>query len=61
MTMRPMLAGLLAELHLLDVSLSQGRKTRLFAAGGESPTLTVVEAKTFSTGVVHLTDMPGSR
>jgi dihydrofolate reductase len=51
-------AGLLDELHLLVFPIVLGSGKRLFADGGEPVALTLVEAKTFSTGVLSLTYRP---
>ena len=53
--------GLLDELRLLLYPLVVGRGSRLFEDGGEEMSLTLVDSKTFSTGVVSLTYEPAGR
>ena len=52
---------LLDELQLLVHPLVVGRGKRLFADDGERVALTLVAAKTFSTGVLHLTYQPAQQ
>jgi dihydrofolate reductase len=51
-------AGLLDELHVLVFPVVQGSGKRLFAEDGDPLALTLAEAKTFGTGVLHLTYTP---
>lgn len=53
--------GLLDELRLMVHPIVVGRGKRLFADGSEQKGLELLEAKTFSTGVVYLTYAPADR
>ena len=50
--------GLLDELRLMVHPIVLGGGKRLFEEGGESKNLELVDSKTFSTGVLHLTYRP---
>ncbi len=52
---------LLDELQLLVHPIVVGRGKRLFADDGERVALTLVNARTFSTGVLHLTYQPAQQ
>ena len=52
--------GLLDELQLLVHPIAVGSGKRLFEDGGSQTPLTLVDSKTFSTGVLHLTYHPAS-
>jgi len=50
--------NLLDELHLLVHPIVVGSGKRLFPDGGDQVALTLVDSRTFSTGVLHLTYAP---
>ena len=57
----PLRAGILDENRLQVHPIMVGTGKRRFGDGGRQPALTLVDSRTFRTGVVYRTDRPAGR